>query len=54
MADRIILLVVGIALAMGGMGLTATFGLLSFLGMPLLIVGLGCISGATGPTARSR
>ena len=49
MAQRGFLLAIGLALGMGGLGLVATFGLLSFLGMPLLIIGLGCISAATAP-----
>ena len=49
MAQRGFLLVTGLALGMGGLGLVATFGLLSFIGMPVLIVGLGCISAATAP-----
>lgn len=53
MAQQAFLLVVGLALGMGGLGLVATFGLLAFLGMPMLIVGLGCISAATAP-ARPR
>jgi hypothetical protein len=47
--ERFVLLVIGIPVAFGGLGLVATFGILSFLGMPLLIIGLGCISGAIGP-----
>jgi hypothetical protein len=51
--ERLFLLVIGIPVAFGGLGLVASFGMLSFLGMPLLILGLGCISGATGPATRS-
>ena len=47
MSDRIILFVIGIPLALSGMALTMSFGVLVFLGMPLLILGLGCISAGT-------
>ena len=47
MGERIVLMVVGLPLALGGMGMTMSFGVFAFLGMPMLIVGLGCISAAT-------
>jgi hypothetical protein len=50
MLDRIILMTVGIPLAAGGLGLTLSFGIFAFIGMPLLCIGLGCISAATAPT----
>jgi hypothetical protein len=49
MLDRIVLLVLGIPLTAGGLGLTLSFGIFAFIGMPLLCVGLGCISAATAP-----
>jgi hypothetical protein len=55
MVERAFLLIVGIMVGIGGLGLTASFGLLAFIGMPLLIVGLGCISAAVAeplPTRR--
>jgi hypothetical protein len=51
-AQRLVLLVLGLTFGMGGLGLTASFGLLAFIGMPMLIVGLGCLSAATAPTPR--
>jgi hypothetical protein len=45
--DRVVLLLAGIPLALGGLGLTASFGLFAPIGIPLLIIGLGCISAAT-------
>lgn len=54
MAQRGVLLVLGLAFGMGGLGLVATFGLLAFLGMPMLIVGLGCISAASAPAVPAR
>ncbi len=51
MLDRIILLALGLPLAASGLGLTLSFGVLAFLGMPLLIIGLGCISAAAAPAS---
>jgi hypothetical protein len=39
-------LLVGISVFVTGMGLTMAFGLLAFIGMPLLVVGLGLLSAA--------
>ncbi len=49
MFDRFVLLAIGLPVAASGLGLTLSFGVLAFLGMPLLIIGLGCISAAVGP-----
>ena len=46
MVERIVLGAIGIPLAISGMGLTLSFGVFVFLGMPLLILGLGFISAA--------
>jgi hypothetical protein len=50
MLERVVLLTLGIPLGVGGLGLTVSFGLLAFIGMPLLIIGLGCISAAVEPS----
>ena len=42
-------IVLGLAIGVGGLGLVGTFGILSFLGMPLLIIGLSLISAGVGP-----
>ena len=47
MLERAVLLLVGLPLAAGGLGLTVAFGVFAFLGVPLMIIGLGCISAAT-------
>jgi len=47
--ERAIPILIGIPLVATGFALTASFGLLSFIGMPLLILGLGCVSAGTGP-----
>ena len=47
MLERVLLLLIGLPLAAGGLGLTVSFGVLAFVGMPLLILGLGLISAAT-------
>ena len=39
-------LLIGISVFATGMGLTMAFGLLAFIGMPLLVVGLGLLSAA--------
>jgi hypothetical protein len=46
-------IVLGLAVGVGGLGLVGTFGILSFLGVPLLIVGLSLISAGVGPTSTS-
>ena len=43
--------VLGLAVGVGGLGLVGTFGILSFLGMPLLVIGLALISAGVGPTS---
>lgn len=46
------LLASGVALALSGLALTGgSFGLLAFIGMPLLMVGLGLIGGAQSALA---
>jgi hypothetical protein len=51
----ILYIVLGLAIGVGGLGLVGTFGILSFLGMPMLIIGLSLISAGVGPTsARAR
>lgn len=45
---RVLMLAAGIPLVAGGLGMTM-IGVLAFLGVPLLIVGLGLISGAVSP-----
>ena len=47
----ILYIVLGLAVGVGGLGLVGTFGILSFLGMPLLIIGLSLISAGVGPTS---
>jgi len=47
MAGGIALLFLGMAVAVSGMGLTMSFGVMAFIGIPLLILGLGIISAAT-------
>jgi hypothetical protein len=39
-------LLIGLGVLVTGMGLTMAFGLLAFLGMPILVVGLGLLSAA--------
>ena len=51
MVSRIVL---GIVFGLTGFGLIASFGLLSFLGFPLLAVGLGLISAGVDPDARTK
>ena len=48
------LIVLGIVVGVSGLGLVGTFGILSFLGLPLLAVGLSLISAAVGPVDRPR
>jgi hypothetical protein len=47
----IVLIVLGIVIGASGLGLVGTFGILSFLGMPMLVVGLSLISAGVGPTS---
>ncbi len=47
------LIVLGVVVGASGLGLVGTFGILSFLGMPLLIVGLSLISAGVGPARRA-
>ena len=51
MISRIVL---GIVFGLSGFGLIASFGLLSFLGFPLLAIGLGLISAGIEPDAKER
>jgi hypothetical protein len=48
------LIALGVAVGMMGLALVGTFGILSFIGMPLLIIGLALISAAVGPVDRPR
>lgn len=45
---RLLLIVIGVSLAAGGLGLTMV-GVLAFIGMPMLILGLGLISTGANP-----
>jgi hypothetical protein len=49
MIERVIPVVIGLPLIATGFGLTAAFGIFSFIGMPLLIIGLGCFSAGVNP-----
>ncbi len=49
MIERSIPVIIGIPLMATGFGLTAAFGIFAFIGMPLLIIGLGCISAGVNP-----
>lgn len=49
MLTRFVLLVIGLPLAVTGVGLTAAFGIFAFVGMPLLAIGLSCVSAAVDP-----
>ena len=49
MIERAIPILIGIPLTAMGFGLTAAFGLLAPIGIPLLIVGLSCISAGVNP-----
>ena len=46
MLERVILFTVGLPLALMGLGLTVAFGLFAFIGMPLFMVGVSCLSAA--------
>ena len=39
-------LLIGISVFATGLGLTLAFGLLAFIGMPILVIGLGLLSAA--------
>lgn len=45
---RLLMLVVGVSLVGGGLGLTM-IGVFAFVGLPMLVIGLGLISAATNP-----
>ena len=49
MLERFILLAVGLPLAVTGVSL-AVIGVFAFVGIPLLVVGLGCVSAAVDPS----
>jgi hypothetical protein len=49
MIERGIPVLIGVPLMATGFGLTAAFGIFAFIGMPLLIIGLGCISVGVSP-----
>lgn len=49
MIERIVPVVIGIPLMAMGFGLTAAFGLFAPIGIPLLIIGLSCISAGVNP-----
>ena len=51
MIERAVPIIIGIPLTATGFGLTAAFGIFAFIGMPLLIIGLGCISAGVNPPA---
>lgn len=46
MLQRFVLIIIGLPLVATGFGLTAAFGIFAFIGMPLLVIGLGCVSAA--------
>jgi hypothetical protein len=54
MARGILLLLLGISLTIAGMGLTVSFGVMAFAGMPLLVLGLGVLSAGTEALAPRR
>jgi len=43
---QMLALLIGISIFATGMGLTMAFGLLAFIGMPMLVVGLSLLSAA--------
>jgi hypothetical protein len=45
---RFLLVVIGASLVAGGLGLTMV-GVFAFIGVPLLLVGLGLVSAGTSP-----
>jgi hypothetical protein len=47
-------IVLGLVLGVSGLGLVGSFGILSFLGMPILFVGLGLISAGVDPHAKEK
>jgi hypothetical protein len=46
-------LCVGLSVTFGGLGLVLAFGMLAFIGMPVLAVGLGLLSSAVDDLATS-
>lgn len=52
MIERVVPILIGIPLMATGFGLTAAFGIFAFIGMPMLCVGLGCISVGVNPSGR--
>jgi hypothetical protein len=48
------LIVLGLVFAVSGLGLIGAFGILSFLGFPLLAIGLGLISAGVDPDAKDK
>jgi hypothetical protein len=44
MFGRLLMLLAGLSLSFAGFGMVAAFGVLAFIGMPLLFVGLGLVS----------
>lgn len=49
MLMRIFMVAMGLPLIATGFGLTAAFGIFAFIGMPLLILGLGLLSAGVNP-----
>lgn len=54
MIERAVPIAIGIPLIAAGFGLTGAFGIFSFIGMPLLMLGLGCFSAGFSPPAAAR
>jgi len=48
------LIVLGLVFAVSGLGLIGAFGVFSFLGFPLLAIGLGLISAGVDPNAKAK
>jgi hypothetical protein len=51
MIGRAVMLLAGVSVAFAGFGLVVAFGVLAFIGMPLLFIGLGLISASINPEA---
>ncbi len=49
MVLRMVMVAIGLPLVATGFGLTAAFGIFAFIGMPLLILGLGFVSAGVNP-----
>ncbi len=47
--ERAVPIMIGLPLIATGFGLTAAFGIFAFIGMPILIIGLGCLSVGLSP-----